>query len=45
MATAGMPEDALTTLMALAARHPVPLALVERDQDLAAVRLLPASQS
>jgi choline-sulfatase len=41
MAIAGKPEDALTTLIALTARHPVPLALVERDQDLAAVRLLP----
>jgi arylsulfatase A-like enzyme/Flp pilus assembly protein TadD len=41
MAIAGKPEDAFATLMTLAARHPVPLALVERDQDLAAVRLLP----
>src|SRR6185295_1426418 len=41
MAIAGKPEDALTTLLALTARHPVPLALVERDQDLASVRLLP----
>ncbi|HEV7486058.1 MAG TPA: sulfatase-like hydrolase/transferase [Thermoanaerobaculia bacterium] len=41
MAIAGKPEEALTTLIALTARHPVPLALVERDQDLAAVRLLP----
>jgi arylsulfatase A-like enzyme/Tfp pilus assembly protein PilF len=41
MAVAGKPDEALTTLMALAARHPVPLALIERDQDLAAMRLLP----
>jgi hypothetical protein len=40
MAIAGKPEDALATLMTLTARHPVPLALVERDQDLASVRLL-----
>ncbi len=41
LAIAGKPKDALTTLLALTARHQVPLALVERDQDLAAVRLLP----
>jgi len=41
MAVAGKPEDALTTLLALTARHHVPLALVERDQDLASMRLLP----
>lgn len=41
LAIAGKPDDALTMLLALTARHQVPLALVERDQDLAAVRLLP----
>jgi len=41
MAIAGKPDDALTMLITLAARHPVPLALIERDQDLAAMRLLP----
>jgi choline-sulfatase len=41
MAIAGKPDDALTALMVLAARHPVPLALVERDPDLASMRLLP----
>jgi arylsulfatase A-like enzyme/Flp pilus assembly protein TadD len=41
LAAAGKPEEALTMLIALTARHPLPLALVERDQDLAALRLLP----
>jgi choline-sulfatase len=41
MAVAGKPEEALTALTVLAARHQVPLALVERDPDLASMRLLP----
>jgi hypothetical protein len=41
LAVAEKPEEALAMLTALTARHRVPLALVVRDQDLAAMRLLP----
>jgi Arylsulfatase A and related enzymes len=41
MATSGKPEEALATLTALVARRPVPLAIVERDTDLATMRALP----
>jgi len=41
MAAAGKPEEALATLTALANRHEVPVALVERDTDLASMRALP----
>jgi choline-sulfatase len=40
-AAAGKPEEALATLTALAARHDVPVGLVERDTDLASMRALP----
>jgi choline-sulfatase len=41
MAVAGKPQEALTTLEALASRHAVPIALIERDTDLASMRSLP----
>ncbi|HEX7680157.1 MAG TPA: sulfatase-like hydrolase/transferase [Thermoanaerobaculia bacterium] len=41
MAAAGKPQEALTTLDALAQRHTVPIALIERDTDLASMRSLP----
>ncbi|MEA2339876.1 MAG: choline-sulfatase, partial [Thermoanaerobaculia bacterium] len=41
MAATGKPQEALTTLDKLASRHEVPVALVERDTDLASVRSLP----
>ncbi|HSY50331.1 MAG TPA: sulfatase-like hydrolase/transferase [Thermoanaerobaculia bacterium] len=41
MAVAGKPQEALTTLATLATRHPVPIALIERDTDLATMRSLP----
>lgn len=41
LAATGKPQDALQTLTTLAARHDVPLSLVERDTDLASVRALP----
>ncbi len=41
MAADHHPDQALTTLDTLVRRHPVPLAMVERDPDLAAMRKLP----
>lgn len=41
LSVTGKPQEALRTLSTLAARHPLPLALVERDEDLVAVRALP----
>jgi arylsulfatase A-like enzyme/Tfp pilus assembly protein PilF len=41
MAIAGKPQEALETLTALASRHEVPIALVERDTDLTSMRSLP----
>lgn len=41
MAVAGKPQEALTTLENLASRHAVPIALIERDTDLASMRSLP----
>lgn len=40
LSVSGKPEEALQLLTTLAARRPVPLALVERDTDLTAVRAL-----
>jgi choline-sulfatase len=41
LATTGKADDALKTLSELAARHPLPLTLVEHDPDLASLRALP----
>jgi arylsulfatase A-like enzyme/Tfp pilus assembly protein PilF len=41
MASTGKPQEALVTLDTLASRRPVPLALIERDPDLASMRALP----
>lgn len=41
LATTGRAGDALNALTALAARHPLPARLIDRDDDLAAVRALP----
>jgi choline-sulfatase len=41
LSVTGRPADALQTLATLAARRPVPIGVVERDTDLAAVRALP----
>jgi hypothetical protein len=41
MAAAGKPQEALATLDALVNRHSVPIALIERDTDLASMRSLP----
>ncbi|HUJ13258.1 MAG TPA: hypothetical protein VL284_05635, partial [Thermoanaerobaculia bacterium] len=41
-AVTGRPNDALQTLIGLAAGHPLSLELVERDSDLTSVRALQA---
>jgi hypothetical protein len=41
LAAAGKPQEALDMLSLLAARHTVPIGIVERDTDLAAMRQLP----
>ncbi|HEX7139512.1 MAG TPA: sulfatase-like hydrolase/transferase [Vicinamibacterales bacterium] len=41
LATTGHPDQSLQTLQTLAARHPLPVELVEHDPDLTTVRALP----